>query len=120
MWNKQSYPDSMKNLMEPIRNKAIEIANALLDEGYEEGRAISIAIEKAKEWGGEQNSAHHVVPHESGWAVKAEHAEKPSNLFDTKNEALKKGQQIASNQKTRLIIHRKDGKIQKHQNFMLH
>ena len=37
--------------MAPVRNKAIEIANALLDDGYEEGRAIAIATAKAEEWG---------------------------------------------------------------------
>ena len=29
-WNKNNYPDSMKNLDEEVRKKAIEIANALL------------------------------------------------------------------------------------------
>ena len=33
-----------------VRRKAIEIANALLEEGYDEGKAIRIAIAKAKEW----------------------------------------------------------------------
>ena len=32
------------------RLKAIEIANALLEDGYNEGKAIRIAIAKAKEW----------------------------------------------------------------------
>ncbi|GIP35691.1 hypothetical protein [Paenibacillus sp. J2TS4] len=49
-WNKKDYPLSMKNLEPRVRNKAIEIANALLEEHYEEGRAISIATAKAKEW----------------------------------------------------------------------
>ena len=49
-WTKNDYPDSMKNLDKKVRDKAIDIANALLDEGYEEGRAIPIAIDKAKEW----------------------------------------------------------------------
>ena len=48
-WTRENYPDSMKNFMAPVRNKAIEIANSLLDEGYEEGRAISIGIATAKE-----------------------------------------------------------------------
>ncbi|MEK3794005.1 DUF2188 domain-containing protein [Paenibacillus sp. FSL R7-0204] len=50
-WDKDNYPDSLKNFMAPVRNKAVEIANALLEEGYEEGRAIAIATEQAKEWG---------------------------------------------------------------------
>ncbi len=40
----------MRNLPLEVRLKAIEIANALLEEGYDEGRAIRIAIVKAKEW----------------------------------------------------------------------
>ncbi len=48
-WSKDNYPDSMKNLKPGIRNKAIRIANALLEEKkMEEGRAISIAISQAK------------------------------------------------------------------------
>lgn len=49
-WNMNDYPASMKNLDQPVRKKAIDIANAMLDDGYEEGRAIPIAIEQAKEW----------------------------------------------------------------------
>lgn len=49
-WNKNDYPPSMKNLDPRIRNKAVEIANALLEEGYEEGRAIAIGTAKAEEW----------------------------------------------------------------------
>lgn len=50
-WDKDDYPDSLKNFMAPVRNKAIEIANELLKDGYSESRAISIATAKAKEWG---------------------------------------------------------------------
>lgn len=56
-WSKNDYPQSMKNLDERVRNKAVEIANALLDEGYEEGRAIAIATAKAEEWD-ENHPAH--------------------------------------------------------------
>jgi hypothetical protein len=49
-WNESYYPRSMEHLPPLVRSKAIEIANALLDEGYEEGMAIRIAIAKAKEW----------------------------------------------------------------------
>lgn len=49
-WTRDYYPSSMKRLAESAREKAIDIANALLDEGMEEGKAIRIAIAKAKEW----------------------------------------------------------------------
>ena len=49
-WTKKDYPVSLKNFMAPVRNKAIDIANALLAEGAEEPRAIAIATAKAEEW----------------------------------------------------------------------
>lgn len=49
-WSKSDYPDSLKNFTAEVRNKAIEIANALLEDGYDEGRAIAIATDRAKEW----------------------------------------------------------------------
>jgi uncharacterized protein YdaT len=49
-WDKLNYPVSMKNLKPAVREKAIEIANALLKEGMEDGRAIAIATSRAEEW----------------------------------------------------------------------
>jgi uncharacterized protein YdaT len=49
-WDEAYYPRSMRNLPPEVRLKAIEIANALLEEGYDDGTAIRIAITKAKEW----------------------------------------------------------------------
>ena len=49
-WDESHYPPAMRQLPAPVRAKAIEIANALLAEGYDEGKAIRIAIAKAKEW----------------------------------------------------------------------
>ncbi len=50
-WDESYYPASMKNLPPQIRAKAIEIANALLEEGYDEGKAIRVGIAKARQWG---------------------------------------------------------------------
>lgn len=51
VWTKNNFPDSMKNLDKKVRNKAIEIANALVEkENMDEGKAIPIATSKAKEW----------------------------------------------------------------------
>ena len=49
-WTPDYYPTSMRHLEAPVREKAIEIANALLAQGTEEGKAIRIAIAKAKQW----------------------------------------------------------------------
>ena len=51
-WTTTWYPVSMKHLPPPVREKAIEIANALLAEDMDEGKAVRIAIARAKEWAG--------------------------------------------------------------------
>ncbi len=40
----------MLHLSPLVRGKAIEIANALLADGYDEGKSIRIAIAQAKRW----------------------------------------------------------------------
>jgi uncharacterized protein YdaT len=49
-WTLERYPPAMRRLPPLVRAKAIEIANALLDEGYDEGRAIRIGIAQARLW----------------------------------------------------------------------
>lgn len=49
-WDEWTYPVSMRRLAPVVRAKAVEIANALLGEGMDEGRAIRIAIARAKVW----------------------------------------------------------------------
>ncbi len=51
-WNAYRYPPAMQNLPEIVRLKAIEIANALLESGHDEGQSIRIAIATAKRWAG--------------------------------------------------------------------
>ncbi|WFA86051.1 DUF2188 domain-containing protein [Paenibacillus amylolyticus] len=148
-WNKHDYPVSMKNLEPRVRHKAIEIANALLDDGYEEGRSIAIATAKAEEWdenhpapensksdstsssdnsnrnkssSGEHRHSEpvssskshdniHVVPTDSGWAIKEEGKSTYLSTFDTKAEAVDKAKELSSKQNIRAIIHNQDGQI---------
>lgn len=49
-WTIERYPVSMRHLPQAVRGKAIEIANALLADGVDEGKAIRIAIAKARQW----------------------------------------------------------------------
>ncbi|MCM3136101.1 DUF2188 domain-containing protein [Paenibacillus polysaccharolyticus] len=153
-WNKNDYPVSMKNLKPRIRHKAIDIANALLDEGYDEGRAIAIATAKAEEWdenhpdhkaSGSDSSSRtsskkpdkssssdsfsrnrrhsepvssskshhniHVVPTESGWAIKQEGTPDYHSTYDTKAEAVDAAKAWSTEHHIRAIIHNQDGQI---------
>ena len=49
-WTAEQYPPAMRRLGPLVRLKAIEIANALLEEGHPEGQCIRIGIAKAREW----------------------------------------------------------------------
>lgn len=58
---------------------------------------------------------HHVVPNSDrgGWDVKRGGAERASAHADTKVEAEKIAREISRNQGTELVIHGKDGQIQR-------
>jgi hypothetical protein len=60
-WNQSYFPQSMRNLPPQMREKAIEIANALLAQGYEEGKSIRIGIAQAKRWVGHGMSANNNI-----------------------------------------------------------
>ena len=49
-WDESYFPQSMRNLPPLLREKAVEIANALLAQGYDEGKSIRIGIAQAKRW----------------------------------------------------------------------
>lgn len=117
-WTKKDYPDSMKNLDESVRNKAIEIANELEEDNYEEGRAISIAIAQAKKWndnrGGETTSeiTHHLVPDQDKWILKPMDDGKQME-FDTKEKAMEKIKDLEQSEKIKVMVHDSDGNFQK-------
>lgn len=55
----------------------------------------------------------HVVHHKDGnqWQVKYEHDNTPLALFDTKQEAIDNGRELAMQNKAELVIHNMDGVI---------
>src|SRR5699024_11273140 len=124
----------------PELKKAIDIANAMVNEGYDEGRAIPIATTQAKEWYDNAtkkeinevkqmsdqdlrsrdedadssrpellDKGEHVIAHEDGWAVQAQDAKQPSNVYDNKKDASKRAKEVAKNKGTDVTIHKKDG-----------
>lgn len=59
----------------------------------------------------------HIVPHDSGWAVKKSGAARASKVTATKVEADKVGRVMAKNQQAELVIHGRDGRIQDADSF---
>jgi len=147
-WTLNDYPSSMKNLPHATKKKAIDIANAMVDEGYDEGRAIPIATEQAKEWrkNASKNEVNryekngkltersakdkkyennperleegeHVVAQENGWAVKSSGAKRASDIYEKKDEAVKRAKEIAKNKGTHVTIYKRDGSVQEKQAY---
>ncbi len=49
-WYNGDFPPSYKNQPKKLREKAVEIANALLEEGADEGIAIATGLKRAREY----------------------------------------------------------------------
>jgi uncharacterized protein YdaT len=132
-WTKSDYPASMKNLPSSVKNKAVEIANALLDDSkMGEGRVIATAISRAKDWAanrGKKTSAtsknsrstdvkkhgedRYVIPYnEKEWAIKNEGSQRVSKIFSTKKEAVKKARTEARKANASLTIQKRTGRVQ--------
>ena len=141
-WNMQDYPDSLKNFEPLLRKKIIDIANALEESGYEDDRAIPIAINEGKDWynnasqserddfekeANPQKDDDHdtssanpdlidndveVFYEEEQWKVKTVDAERASDSFDIKADAIERAKEIAENRDAKVISYTKDGKKQ--------
>lgn len=131
-WTKNDYPVSMKNLPEQVRNKAVEIANALLTERHmEEGIAIATGISRAKDWAAEHGKKidnpkkskitdlkihgqdRFVIPYNKQWAIKVEGREEIEKVFHTKSEAIRQARAEAKEIKGSLTIQLRSGRIEK-------
>lgn len=129
------YPDSLKNLESLERRKAIDIINAMLEDGYEEDRAIPIATKQAQEWYQDASQEDlkklknkHIQSHDkdetrgselvdndvevffedSEWKVQTQGAKQPSKTFEYKKDAVEYAEDIAENRDTKTIIHNKE------------
>lgn len=140
-WTLKDYPNSLKNLEKTTKKKAIDIANALIEDGYKEGQAIPIATEQAKKWyektskekreayykEGEVTKHDHkyksnpelleedelVIKQDDVWAVKSKGAKKATKTFNKKEDAIQHAKKIVQNKQTKLHVYKVDGTLQK-------
>lgn len=137
-WDLTDYPSSFKNFEPLLKKKAIDIANALVSEGYPDERAIPIAISQAKKWLDEATSSEKaafkgkenpkksdshdekkintdlldndvlVYFKEDRWFVQTKDAEKAADSFNTKEEAMKRAKEMAENKESHVVSYRKN------------
>lgn len=53
----------------------------------------------------------HVVPHDSGWAVKGAGNSKATSVHSTQADAIQQAREIAQNQRSEMLIHGQNGRI---------
>ena len=115
-WSKNDYPASMKNLDPKVRNKAIEIANALLRENYSDERAISIATAQAHEYveGKSDGRPHYEVkPRDKEWIFSKSGSNHVMFKEDTKSALLEKAKKHVNEHAGILTIFHADGSHEK-------
>lgn len=52
----------------------------------------------------------HVIPHESGWAVRGEGNRRATSVHRTRADAIEAARRIANGQQSEVLVHRKGGK----------
>ncbi|WP_369899759.1 DUF2188 domain-containing protein [Bacillus manliponensis] len=63
-------------------------------------------------------SNQHVTPHrDGGWQVKGAGNERATVICDTQKEAISRATEIARNQQSEVVIHRRDGKIREKNSY---
>jgi uncharacterized protein YdaT len=117
-WTMSDYPASMKNLSEVVKEKAIEQANKLVSDGYDDSRAIPIAIAQAKSWYDKRGNkvsnviTHHLKPKKDAWVLEAIDKDE-SWQFDTKKEAMAKMEVLSKKHAMKVMIHDAKGQFQR-------
>jgi len=59
----------------------------------------------------------HVIPYRDRWAVRGEGNDRPTSIHNTQGEAIKAAREIATNQRSDLIVHRTDGRIRERDSY---
>jgi hypothetical protein len=59
----------------------------------------------------------HIVPRDDKWAVQREGASRASSIHDRKSEAVEAGRETARRERTELVTHGRNGRIQDSDSF---
>lgn len=123
-WSLDDCPRSWKNQPKAVRTKAVEIGNALLADGMEEGRAIPIALSQARK---AVDSADAPPPDlwvgpdgDDGWHVREEGADDVLEAFDRRDAAVARAVALAKERSVSVTVQGRDGRIQDRQSFRSH
>jgi hypothetical protein len=109
--------DALNELDTLAYDQALQLARTLMNEGYEEVTALSIAIAWARRWTEHRHDPTrernlHVLPHPYGWALRRAGVDSDSFIFSTRDEACEYAFDLAERDGTMVMIHDASGQIE--------
>src|SRR5688572_10873637 len=116
LWTSNNYPQRFSFLSSPVREKALEIGNALIRSNLPPTHAERIAYERAVDWARRSRATarcteYHVLPYRGAWIVKCSGSDTPICSLPTQEAAVRKACQIARGHITDIVLHGADGRI---------
>ena len=117
LWTSNNYPKRFTFLSSPVREKAVEIGNALIRTNIPPKQAEHIAYERAVDWARRSRSTsgrcteYHVLPYRGAWVVKCSGSDTPICALPTQEAAVRKACEIARGHMTDIVLHSADGRI---------
>lgn len=101
--------DTLGRVGMPTRDE-VEALSGKVSKLSEKLDALSAVLEARQDDG---VTVYHVTPHEQGWAVQREGAERATSVHETKKEAVRAARDEAKNHlPSRLIVHKQDRSVQ--------
>jgi uncharacterized protein YdaT len=117
LWTSNNYPQQFGFLSSPVREKAVDIGNALIRSNLPPQHAERIAYERAVDWArrsrttGGRCTEYHVLPYYGSWIVKCSGSNTPICVLLTQEAAIRKACEIARGHMTDIVVHGFDGRI---------
>lgn len=112
---------ALRELTAALRERTLEQTRALVADGFDQERAMRIAVASTEQWARRQGMAaatdslrgnQHVVPYGERWAVWTDGLEGTGGVYETRYEATERARMLARQQEAFVVIHTFDGQIQ--------
>jgi uncharacterized protein YdaT len=125
-FSEEAYPWELEELEPDVRRKALERANELIQQGYQEIRALRMATTLAREWVDNGKSSdmpmsgpsQHVMFERDSWVICPEDRSEATHSFSNLEDAIRRAHEIATEKHSAVYVYDADGAIiDKYENY---
>jgi ferritin-like metal-binding protein YciE/uncharacterized protein YdaT len=119
-WRLTEIPESIQDLQQEVRNRALNIAEQLVSQGQDRAKALREAIGRAQSMGKAQDAMDnvpperefHVLPSDGQWVLRNEADAKTEYNFESKKQAVEEGVERVEKIKGNLYVHDAQGRFE--------